>query len=165
MTEGKSKLHQSQMFQRRVSANPWNRNILTTISPRNWLLNLRLQRKRSEWIVSASIVYWPWARLTYIFVCPLNQDIKRIFGYNIPFHFRSEGYRLTLLKDHAAGDLIVREAGGCVTDVDGKRLDFTQGKKLINNRGIAASNGKSDIHERILTAVREVFAEKDSSSL
>ncbi len=38
--------------------------------------------------------------------------------------------------DHAAGDLIVREAGGQVTDVEGKRLDFTVGRTLQNNKGV-----------------------------
>lgn len=33
--------------------------------------------------------------------------------------------------DHAAGDLIVREAGGVVTDSVGKRLDFSKGRTLV----------------------------------
>lgn len=40
--------------------------------------------------------------------------------------------------DHAAGSLIVREAGGIVTDIDGKELDFSRGKRLVENRGILA---------------------------
>src|SRR5690606_7597829 len=31
--------------------------------------------------------------------------------------------------DHAAGMLTVQQAGGTVTDVDGKPLDFSQGKR------------------------------------
>lgn len=38
--------------------------------------------------------------------------------------------------DHAAGDLIVREAGGLVTDADGKRLDFSRGRLLHDNSKI-----------------------------
>jgi len=41
--------------------------------------------------------------------------------------------------DHAAGDLIVREAGGQVTDIHGKRLDFTQGRTLATNKGVVAA--------------------------
>lgn len=43
--------------------------------------------------------------------------------------------------DQAAGSIIVEEAGGCITDLDGKSLDFTAGRTLANNRGILASNG------------------------
>ncbi len=50
--------------------------------------------------------------------------------------------------DQAAGALILEEAGGRITDLDGKSLDFTQGRKLINNRGVLASNGH--LHEELL---------------
>ena len=42
--------------------------------------------------------------------------------------------------DHAAGVLIVEEAGGRITDLNGESLDFTFGEKLANNRGILATN-------------------------
>ena len=41
--------------------------------------------------------------------------------------------------DHAAGSIIVEEAGGIVTDINGKKLDFGKGKSLINNSGIIAT--------------------------
>lgn len=59
--------------------------------------------------------------------------------------------------DHAAGWIIVKEAGGEVTDVDGKPLDFTRGRTLKGNRGIIATNGH--IHARVLDAVGVVVAE------
>lgn len=40
--------------------------------------------------------------------------------------------------DHAAGALIVEEAGGRVTDLDGQPLDFAVGAELAANRGIVA---------------------------
>ena len=43
--------------------------------------------------------------------------------------------------DVAAGSLIVQEAGGCVTDLDGRPLDFGAGRTLARNRGTLASNG------------------------
>lgn len=43
--------------------------------------------------------------------------------------------------DQAAGSLLVEEAGGQVTDLDGKPLDFSTGRVLSHNRGILASNG------------------------
>jgi 3'(2'), 5'-bisphosphate nucleotidase len=58
--------------------------------------------------------------------------------------------------DQAAGSLIVEEAGGWVTDLDGKPLDFTAGRTLTNNRGILASNGH--LHPQALQALRAVSA-------
>lgn len=56
--------------------------------------------------------------------------------------------------DHAAGVIVVEEAGGRVTDMDGKPLDFTLDAKLINNQGIIASHGT--LHEVVLAAAREL---------
>jgi len=53
--------------------------------------------------------------------------------------------------DHAAGVLIVEEAGGRVTDVHGKALDFTKGDKLAENRGVVVTNGL--LHEKVLGAI------------
>ncbi|KAJ5755932.1 3(2)-5 -bisphosphate nucleotidase HAL2 [Penicillium manginii] len=41
--------------------------------------------------------------------------------------------------DHAAGDIIVREAGGQVTDIYGARLDFSKGRTLAANKGVVAA--------------------------
>jgi 3'(2'), 5'-bisphosphate nucleotidase len=56
--------------------------------------------------------------------------------------------------DQAAGTLAVEEAGGMVTDLDGRTLDFTAGRKLLRNRGIVASNGL--LHQAVLTALAKV---------
>lgn len=53
--------------------------------------------------------------------------------------------------DHAAGVICVEEAGGRVTDLDGKPLDFGTGRALTANRGIVATNGV--LHDRVLAAV------------
>lgn len=58
--------------------------------------------------------------------------------------------------DQAAGSIIVEEAGGTVTDLDGQELDFSQGRSLRGNRGICASNGV--FHDRVLEALRMVKA-------
>ena len=55
--------------------------------------------------------------------------------------------------DHAAGYIIVKEAGGTVTDSSGKPLDFSVGKKLHGNKGVLATSGV--IHEAVLRAVKE----------
>jgi len=43
--------------------------------------------------------------------------------------------------DQAAGSIIVEEAGGRISDLNGQKLDFAQGRTLKNNRGVLASNG------------------------
>src|SRR5262249_19556780 len=53
--------------------------------------------------------------------------------------------------DHAAGALIVREAGGSVTDIDGKPLEFTHGRRLDVNRGLVVTNGP--LHARVIEAI------------
>lgn len=59
-----------------------------------------------------------------------------------------------MIWDHAGGVIVVEEAGGRVTDVDGKPLDFTLGKKLLNNRGVVASNRA--LHDVALKTLAEV---------
>lgn len=59
--------------------------------------------------------------------------------------------------DHAAGDLIVREAGGTVTDTDGHRLDFSIGRTLAQNKGVVAA--PKAVHPRVLQVVQEVLSE------
>ncbi len=56
--------------------------------------------------------------------------------------------------DHAAGSLVVEAAGGRVTDVTGRALDFRSGRTLARNRGIVATSG--GIHEAVLEAVAAV---------
>jgi len=56
--------------------------------------------------------------------------------------------------DQAAGSLVVEEAGGKITDLDGKPLDFKHGRTLAQNRGAVASNGR--LHEKILQAVKKI---------
>lgn len=60
--------------------------------------------------------------------------------------------------DHAAGDVIVREAGGAVTDAEGARLDFSQGRTLKENKGVVAA--PSAVHARVLEAVKSVLGSK-----
>jgi 3'(2'), 5'-bisphosphate nucleotidase len=60
--------------------------------------------------------------------------------------------------DHAAGDLIVREAGGQVTDTLGRRLDFSKGRTLAENKGVVAA--PKAVHGKVLEAVKEVLAAK-----
>jgi 3'(2'), 5'-bisphosphate nucleotidase len=65
------------------------------------------------------------------------------------------GYR-EKIWDHAAGSIILEEAGGQVTDLDGRPLDFTRGRALTGNRGLLASNRR--LHPAALQAVRLIDA-------
>ncbi len=56
-----------------------------------------------------------------------------------------------MIWDQAAGSLVVEEAGGMVTDLAGRALDFSQGKTLAANRGVCVTNGH--LHEAILDAL------------
>jgi 3'(2'), 5'-bisphosphate nucleotidase len=58
--------------------------------------------------------------------------------------------------DQAAGSIILEEAGGRITDLQGRPLDFSTGRQLHNNRGILATN--SHLHEAALQALREIGA-------
>jgi 3'(2'), 5'-bisphosphate nucleotidase len=58
--------------------------------------------------------------------------------------------------DQAAGSLLVEEAGGRVSDLDSKPLDFTTGRTLCNNRGVLVTNGH--LHSAALKALREIGA-------
>lgn len=58
--------------------------------------------------------------------------------------------------DQAAGSIIIEEAGGRVSDLDGKPFDFTTGRSLLHNRGVVASNGP--YHRMALKALNELGA-------
>jgi HAL2 family 3'(2'),5'-bisphosphate nucleotidase len=58
--------------------------------------------------------------------------------------------------DQAAGSLVVTEAGGRVTDLDGKQLDFSQGRTLAANRGVLATN--CHLHEAFLAGLAAIGA-------
>jgi len=60
--------------------------------------------------------------------------------------------------DHAAGELIVREAGGMVTDIEGNRLNFKLGRTLKENKGVIAA--PKNLHGKVIEAVKDVLGAK-----
>jgi 3'(2'), 5'-bisphosphate nucleotidase len=66
---------------------------------------------------------------------------------------RDSNYR-EKVWDHAAGVLVIEEAGGRVSDLDGHSLDFSQGRYLARSHGIVATNGH--LHDRVLEVCRVV---------
>ncbi len=57
--------------------------------------------------------------------------------------------------DHAAGSVIVEEAGGIVLDMFGNKLDFSRGIKLEGNKGILATT--PFLIEKILNIIKSHF--------
>ena len=67
---------------------------------------------------------------------------------------RTPDYRENIW-DHAAGSLVVEEAGGRVTDVYGRPLDWTQGRRLERNIGVVATNGA--VHDAVISALARLL--------
>lgn len=61
--------------------------------------------------------------------------------------------------DHAAGNIIVREAGGRVGDVDGKALDFGRGRTL-KSKGVIAC--EASLFDGVIAAVKKARASTSS---
>ncbi|ERN03428.1 PAP-specific phosphatase HAL2-like [Amborella trichopoda] len=75
--------------------------------------------------------------------------------------FAKAGYK-EKIWDHAAGALIIQEAGGVVTDAGGRPLDFSKGIYLEGlDRGIIACSG-AVLHKKLIKAVYDSW---DSSNL
>ncbi len=90
---------------------------------------------------------------------PLKMDSQAKYGIvargEATFYLRvpsssEPGYK-EKVWDHAAGTMIAEEAGGKVTDLYGRPLDFSCGVRLEKNFGILVSNGI--LHEAVLKAL------------
>jgi 3'(2'), 5'-bisphosphate nucleotidase len=57
--------------------------------------------------------------------------------------------------DHAGGVLVIEEAGGTVTDLLGRPLEFHHGVTLSANRGILATNGV--LHGKVLAELKRHY--------
>ncbi|XP_059653467.1 SAL1 phosphatase-like isoform X2 [Cornus florida] len=79
---------------------------------------------------------------------------------SIYLRFPHKGYR-EKIWDHAAGSIVVTEAGGVVLDAAGNPLNFSQGKYLDLETGIIVTNQK--LMPSLLKAVRDSLDEKASS--
>lgn len=100
------------------------------------------------------------ARVLNIQKSPLKMDSQAKYGLvargEVTFYLRvpspSEPDYKEKIWDHAAGSIIVEEAGGRVTDILGNPLDFSCGIRLEKNRGILVTNGI--LHDIILKALK-----------
>jgi 3'(2'), 5'-bisphosphate nucleotidase len=63
--------------------------------------------------------------------------------------------------DHAGAQLILTEAGGKVTDLDGKDMDFGAGRDLSRNNGLLAA--RQGIHAAVLESMKKILTEDAST--
>ncbi len=87
---------------------------------------------------------------------PLRMDSQAKYAVvgrgDAELYFRlPSGSYVEQIWDHAAGCLIVEEAGGRVSDIHGNALDFTAGRRLEHNRGLVVA--PAALHEEALAAV------------
>ncbi|PKU60234.1 SAL1 phosphatase isoform X1 [Dendrobium catenatum] len=78
----------------------------------------------------------------------------------IYLRFPHKGYR-EKIWDHAAGFIVVSEAGGVVTDASGNDLNFSKGRYLDLDTGIICTNKK--LMPLLLKAVQDSLKEKLAS--
>ncbi|KAF0888145.1 hypothetical protein E2562_010843 [Oryza meyeriana var. granulata] len=79
----------------------------------------------------------------------------------IYLRFPHKGYR-EKIWDHAAGSIVVTEAGGVVTDASGNDLDFSKGRFLDLDTGIIATN--KQLMPSLLKAVQEAIKEQSQAA-
>jgi 3'(2'), 5'-bisphosphate nucleotidase len=107
----------------------------------------------SDQSVSRAVV----ARLGVV-ATPVRMDSQAKYGVlalgegEVYLRVPTDPKRSEWIWDHAAGAICVEEAGGRVTDLDGRPLDFGKGRALTANRGIVATNGA--LHDAVLAAVK-----------
>ncbi|KAF8658102.1 hypothetical protein HU200_059568 [Digitaria exilis] len=79
----------------------------------------------------------------------------------IYLRFPHKGYK-EKIWDHAAGSIVVTEAGGIVTDAAGNDLDFSKGRFLELDTGIIATN--KQLMPSLLKAVQQSIEEKKQAT-
>lgn len=69
------------------------------------------------------------------------------------------GY-LEWIWDHAAGNVVITEAGGAMTDTDGDPIDFSLGAKMSAKvKGVLGSNGNI-FHKALVNSFQRQEAER-----
>lgn len=71
--------------------------------------------------------------------------------------------RYAKIWDHAGAMLLFEEVGGMITDVDGKEINLTKGRKLSGNFGFVAA--PRSVHHVVLKAVRQTLKDQGKEAL
>ncbi|BFI43315.1 hypothetical protein AXG93_4697s1090 [Marchantia polymorpha subsp. ruderalis] len=106
------------------------------------------------------------ARILGVSAPPIRIDSQAKYGAMargdavIYLRFPHAGYR-EKIWDHAAGLIVITEAGGEVFDAAGKPLDFSKGRFLDLEKGIIATN--PSLRSAVLAAVQTAIKEEESA--
>lgn len=71
--------------------------------------------------------------------------------------------RLAKIWDHAGAMLLYEETGGKITDVDGRPLNWTAGRKFVRNYGFVAA--PPGIHAEVLKEIHSVMKENGHADM
>lgn len=71
--------------------------------------------------------------------------------------------RVGKVWDHAGAMLLFEEAGGKITDVLGRDIDLSKGRKMVENFGFVAA--PKNMHAKVLQVVHDVLKEQGHSDL
>ena len=113
--------------------------------------------KPSDWVVCESVETGHtnqdqtqhWRTSQGVAALPLRLDSQAKYGLvargeaDFYFRFPTRADYQEKIWDHAAGAILVREAGGLVHDLSQQPLDFGQGRALSRNRGVVARSSSS----------------------
>ena len=105
-------------------ANRSSRGTAHTAMRRRWPHDWGSLRPRCGWTARQNMPWWREARLRFTSGFPPVPTTVKRSGIMPP------------------GRLIVAEAGGVVTDIHGRPLEFHHGRELVANRGVIVSNGR-----------------------
>ncbi|KAF2471636.1 carbohydrate phosphatase [Lindgomyces ingoldianus] len=68
--------------------------------------------------------------------------------------------RYTFIWDHAGGQILFQEAGGVITDFDGREIDFGQGRKIQGHMNFGMVAAMPWCFSRVMQTVKEVLDER-----
>ena len=111
--------------------------------------------------------------LEFAHFTPLCQSVRSLGAAALDLAYLSHGALTGFWEgwlgpwDAAAGVLMIREAGGTVTDYNGDpwALHLNEGLNDSNRRGLVASNGQPTIHQALLDGIRTARANLTESLL
>ena len=144
-------------WMQRLDGGPRERvRVAAEVDPRRAILCESVEAEHSSHTTSAEV-----ARRLGVTAAPVRMDSQCKYALlargdaSVYLRLPTRADYREKIWDHAAGAILVEEAGGRVTDIHGRPLDFARGRTLAGNRGVIATNGH--LHDAVLAAVGEVL--------
>lgn len=122
------------------------------------LANTSMNHEKHKRVAEKLGARWPG---TDLWSLQIKYVALAVGGHDAVIRIPKKDWHRTCVWDHAGGHLIYEEAGGKVTDMNGKKIDFGAGRRCYNNIGNVLA--PLSVHEDILKVVREVIAETHST--